>query len=250
MKDDFFIGWAMPSKRTRRDFLALAAAATAVGGAAALGLGAASTPPGDGQWDGADVRSFAGMVSINPYPTLRTLDDFGQPRTYLLGSQAKCGVGARLAAFAGQSVRLRGSLVQRGKHGLIALADGPDWMEALQGAIDPRLAIPADTPLEAMSLEGEILDAKCWYGAMRPGHGKPHKACAALCIRSGLPPAFFAFRRDARLHPVLLTDAAGGSANSLVLPYVGEAVRVRGLLVQRGDILLLRLAASGGVAFL
>lgn len=250
MKDDFFIGWAMPSQRTRRGFLGLAAAATAAGTAAALSLGAASTPPGNGQWNGGDVRSFPGVISINPYPVLRTLDENAQPRTYLLGSQGKCGVAARLQAYAERPVRLRGSLIQRGTHGMIAVADGPDWMEELRGAVDPRLATPPDTPLETMTLDGEILDAKCWYGAMRPGHGKPHKACASLCIRSGLPPAFFAFRRDARLHPVLLTDSAGASAKSLVLPYVGEGVRVRGRLVQRGDILFLRLAASEGVAFL
>ncbi len=250
MKDNFFIGWDMPSPRTRRSFLGLAAAATIVGAGGALVLGAASMAPGDGVWNLDDVRSFVGVVSINPYPVIRTLGEDQRPRTYLLASQGKCGVGPRLQAYAERPVRLRGSLIQRGPHGMVAIADGPSWMLPLQGAIDPLLDTPADMALESVSLEGEILDAKCWYGAMRPGHGKPHKACATLCIRSGLPPAFFAFGRDARLHPVILTDAAGGTAKSQILPYIGEAVRVRGLLVQRGDLLFLRLAASGGVAFL
>lgn len=250
MKDEFFIGWAPPGPRTRRNFLGLAAAATALGTGAALSLGRASTPPGNGEWDGADVRSFVGVTALAPYPMLRTLDEDGQPHTYLLASQGKCGVDQRIRTVANQPARLRGSLLKRGNHAMIALSDGPDWMEALQGEVDPRLAIPADAPLRDMVLTGEILDAKCWYGAMRPGHGKPHKACAALCIRSGLPPAFFAFGKDARLHPALLTSHSGDRANSIVLPYVGEPVRLRAVLVRRGDLLMLQLAGDDAIAFL
>lgn len=250
MKDEFFIGWAEPGPRTRRNFLGLAALATTLGGAAGLALGRVSTPPGNGAWDSEDVRVFAGVASIAPYPMLRTLNDDGQPRTYLLASQGKCGVESRIRAYADQPARLRGSLLKRGDHAMIALADGTNWMETLQGAVDPRLAIPADVPLREVTLSGEILDAKCWYGAMRPGHGKPHKTCAALCIRSGLPPALFAFGDDARLHPVLLASETGAKANALVLPFVGEAVRVRGVLVQRGDLLLLHLAGKDAIAFL
>lgn len=250
MKDEFFIGWADPGPQTRRNFLGLAATATAVGIGVAAAMGRVSTPPGDGHWDGEDVRIFNGIASLDPYPMLRTLDDEGRPRTYLLASQGKCGVASRVRAYANQPARLRGSLLKRGDHAMIALADGPNWMETLQGALDPRLAIPPDQILRDISVSGEILDAKCWYGAMRPGHGKPHKACASLCIRSGLPPALFVFGRDPRLHPVILTDSLGAGANALVLPYIGEGVRVRGTLVQRGDLLLLRLEQHGAIAFL
>ena len=250
MKEEFFIGWADPGPGTRRNFLGLAIAATALGIGAAAAMGRFSMPPGDGHWDSEDVRIFNGVASLDPYPMLRTLDDEGRPRTYLLASQGKCGVASRIRAYADQPARLRGSLLKRGDHAMIALADGPDWMETLHGKVDPRLAIPPDQLLQDVSVTGEILDAKCWYGAMRPGHGKPHKACATLCIRSGLPPALFVHGRDARLHPVLLTSSTGASANALVLPYIGEGVSVSGTLVQRGDLLLLRLAARASIAFL
>jgi hypothetical protein len=42
------------------------------------------------------------------------------------------------------------------------------------------------------SLGGEILDSKCWFGAMQPSDSKVHKACASLCVRGDVPPAFFA----------------------------------------------------------
>jgi hypothetical protein len=34
---------------------------------------------------------------------------------------------------------------------------------------------------------GEVVDAKCYLGAMKPGDGKSHKACATLCVTNGIP---------------------------------------------------------------
>ena len=35
-----------------------------------------------------------------------------------------------------------------------------------------------ETALGEATYRGEILDSKCWFGAMQPGQGKPHKSCA------------------------------------------------------------------------
>ena len=44
------------------------------------------------------------------------------------------------------------------------------------------------TSLGVATLRGEIVDSKCYLGAMKPGDQKTHKACATLCIRGGIPP--------------------------------------------------------------
>lgn len=240
MRDDFFIGWADATPPTRRRFFGLAAAGAAGAATLALGFGARGTPGGDGGWDQSAFQSFEGALTAKPYPMLRTRTPQGGVQSLLLAAQGKCGVRQRVAEHEGRAVRLRGSLIARGKRGMIALADA-DWLETLPGPSDPQLASPSLELLEQITLQGEILDAKCWLGAMRPGHGKPHKACARLCIKSGAPPAFFAFAGPAPLRALLLMDSDGGPANARALPLVGDPVRLTGRLVRQADVLYLRL---------
>ena len=92
---------------------------------------------------------------------------------------------------------------------MIAVDEVGPWIRRDTAAIpDPALALPALEPLGEVDLVGEILDSKCWFGAMRPSQGKPHKACASLCIRGGIPPAFFA-RADGG-HGALMIMRDGG----------------------------------------
>src|SRR5688572_24269745 len=42
------------------------------------------------------------------------------------------------------------------------------------------------------TLEGEIVDPKCYFGVMKPGEGKAHRSCAIRCVAGGIPPVFHA----------------------------------------------------------
>jgi hypothetical protein len=103
----------------------------------------------------------------------------------------------------------------------------------------------ADWPerdLGEVMLAGEILDAKCWFGAMRPGFGKTHKACAALCARGGLPLAFCEGPDCGAEHfAPLFVDAQGRAHGRAILPYVGDPLIVtRARKVRIGDVVQLR----------
>jgi hypothetical protein len=50
--------------------------------------------------------------------------------------------------------------------------------------------------LGAFTLVGEIVDSKCYLGIMNPGETNPHRECAALCIRGGIPPLIIAHDAD------------------------------------------------------
>ena len=80
---------------------------------------------------------------------------------------------------------------------------------------------------------------------MKPGGGKTHKACAALCISGGIPPMFVT--RDTAKNETfyLLVTAEGKPANDLVLPLVGDPVEVSGRVEQQGDLLLLFVTNEG-----
>ena len=183
--DSFFIGWGQTPPVDRR-FLLLASLGLVVAAAGAGALIASKQlPPGDGTWNPDDERDWAGVLAREPYPALRTRALDGTPRTAYLVSSNKRGVQHRLGTNNEGPVVVRGSLIARGKNAMIAVADGDAWL---------RSAAPAQTQSDGLtdwpehdagevSYAGEILDSKCWFGAMQPGQGKPHKSCAALCIR-------------------------------------------------------------------
>ena len=236
--ESFFIGWADTPPIDRRFFLRAGMGLTLGTGALAAGLAAFQTPPGSGSWDQGAVREWRGVVTNTPYAMLRTQDLGGGPRTALLSCLGKCGVAARLGALAGKPVVITGSLIQRGRHAMIAVNELGEWIRADDGPADPALAFPQPEPLGEVSLVGEILDSKCWFGAMRPSEGKVHKACAALCIRSGLPPAFFARDRSGRSSLLIMTEN-GEACSEALLPLVADPVRAQGSLYRAGDLLFL-----------
>ena len=237
--EPMFVGWADTPLADRRFFLRAGVGLTTAAGLLGFGVAALQRPPGTGHWDPDAVREWRGIVSAEPYAMLRTNDLGGGPRTALLSCLGKCGVAARIGALAGQTVVVTGSLIQRGAHSMIAVDEVGDWIRAdSDAAADPALAFPAGQPIGEVSLTGEILDSKCWFGAMRPADGKVHKACASLCIRGGIPPAFYA--RGSNGQGALMILTAGGRAHGPgLLGLVADPVRVSGMVQRFGDLLVL-----------
>ncbi|MEZ5999488.1 hypothetical protein [Hyphomonas sp.] len=236
--DSFFVGWADTPAPDRRFFLRAGIGLTVGSAVLAGGLAALQTPPGTGSWNQGAIREWRGIVTGTPYAMLRTLDLGGGPRTALLSCLGKCGVAARLGSLAGKAVVITGSLIQRGRHSMIAVNEMGEWIREDDGPADPSLVFPDPEPLGSISLAGEILDSKCWFGAMRPSEGKVHKACASLCIRGGIPPAFFARDKGDRSALMIMVDN-GRSYGDELLPFIADPVRLSGELVRADDLLIL-----------
>lgn len=242
MSDDFFIGWAAKPPARDRRFL-LAAAAGFVVGAGALGgsLGRRGLAPGPGAWNQADVRTWTGLLVRAPYPML--LMPYGRGvRTALLATTGKRGVATRIPDGLSGVVTVRASAIARGAGLMLAVVDGADWISPSDTAAP---AIPAPTDLGEVALAGEILDAKCWLGAMRPGFGKTHKSCAALCAEGGLPLAFCTAGScgDALSAP-LFVDTDGNAHAPAIRPLVADPVLAVGRLVRFGDLTTFRVAPT------
>ncbi|MGD2132594.1 MAG: hypothetical protein PVI23_07360 [Maricaulaceae bacterium] len=246
-ESSFFIGWSPQVPPVdRRAMLSAAIGLTALGAGAGWLLASRQDAPGSGTWDQADVRDFTGLFLTEPYPMLRTRDIDGSPRTALLACMTKCGVADRLPAFSNRPARVRGSVISRGRHAMITVSDGEDWIAEAEATDDSVLAPPSEQTLGEATLTGEILDSKCWFGAMRPADSKVHKACASLCIRSGIPPAFFARDDQGGEHALILTnpDGSGITPDGRFLSLVADPAQARGQLVARADQLQLRVDAS------
>jgi hypothetical protein len=251
-----FIGW-LPMPATHRRFLIPIAAGRllAVAGLAAA-VAYSQRDPGNGRWETDSVRTFDGLVFAWPYAMLRVPGENpgDAPRTLLLVEEGKFGALARARRFTdgtkggGQAVRVMGTLLHRDGRGMLELVDGEEGMRRLTGEEEarlPALGWPQAEVMGRVTLAGDIIDPKCYLGAMRPGSGKTHKSCAMLCVSGGVPPMLV--RRDVENNRetfYLLTTQEGEAANALVLPFVGDRVTVTGQLERRGDLLTLLIDAD------
>lgn len=246
--EPFFVGWAPTNKVDRRFLLFASLGLIAVGVGAGALVAAEQLPPGDGMWNPDDEKDWAGLLVRDPYPMLRTRAIDGTVRTAFVVSSSKRGVQQRLGDFSGPAV-VRGSLIARGKNAMIAATDEANWLRPANAQETAQIGdgLTDWQPAERGSVvyRGEILDSKCWFGAMRPGQGKPHKACASLCIRGGLPPVFCPGDTCGSGKSIpLLTDGNGRPHGLDLIPFVADPVMAAGRMVQIGDVTEFRVNLS------
>jgi hypothetical protein len=186
------------------------------------------------------TRDFQGIVSAQPYPSLALVrpgraGDAGTWSRYLLVARGKHGAQDLVRDSDGKSVALRGSLIHRDNQAMIEIEPGS--VRVLENG---DVAPTETTVLGRYTLVGEIVDSKCFYGVMKPGHLKTHRACAVRCISGGITPVFLV--RDAEgsaLHFVLV-GADGRPVNQEVLGMVAEPLEITGAVERQDDMLLLK----------
>ncbi len=183
-------------------------------------------------------RRFEGIVSELPYPTLlveRPGDAGDVPYSrYLLGVFGKRGADEAVAGLNGQRIAVSGQLVYRDDQTMIEIV--PESIETLAAGRAPA----APEPLGTFTLRGEIIDSKCYLGVMKPGNGKPHRACAIRCISGGIPPVFVVRDEAGNTEYFLMTGADGRAVNKEVLDMVAEPLEIRGEVLRSGSDLILR----------
>lgn len=247
--DEFFVGWRKTPPGTAR-FLRPYVAALVIGAiATAAALAWLQRPPGNGQWDDGEVVTLRGIALTNPYAVLRVSQAGKTPRTYLLVEDGKFGALPRTSRIVqgracGVPVEVKGTLLHRGDCWMIALEPGESGMRPLSA--DEAEGLPKPEPgerqvvAETTTLRGEIIDPKCYLGAMKPGGGKTHKACAMRCIAGGIPPMLVTSDAGRETFYLLVAEG-GGAANDVVYPFVGDRVEVTGRVERSGDMLVLRI---------
>lgn len=181
--------------------------------------------------------TFEGTVQAIPYPTLlvprpgTTEGVVARSSRFTLVGAGKHGADRDIASFDGKVVRLKGQLIYRNGETLIEVM--PGTVSATGGQ-----SLPEEPPqdLGPVTLKGEIVDSKCYFGVMNPGSGKVHRDCAVRCLSGGIPPTF------------VTSDYGGAPATFLLvgrnrqrlpkeafLSLAGRPVVVRGLVSRTGD---------------
>jgi hypothetical protein len=231
MSDEFFVGYLAPPRVTGRRMRVIAVALVVFASLVAVVLALATGPFDHTSFEFATLRDWQGTIEAAPVPVLIVEGAHRLP----LVAPGTHGAGPAVAPFDGMTVALRAKRIVR---------DGTTMLEIEPGSIrsegdshrnsDARAPIPSDAPTATFT--GEIVDSKCFLGAMNPGRLEVHRACAMRCIAGGIPPMLFTHDAGGRELRVLLVGSEGEPINDRVLPYVATPVSIEGRLVRYNDL--------------
>lgn len=240
--DEYFVGYLPTPPRTLRFSIAVLVGSLVLvlGLAAALARGMG----GPGRGYGGERADVTGVLSTSPYGILWVADeeDPTQVRALLLVRGWKVGLPASASELDGHVVHAQGYQLER--DGVRMLAIGPPLEEGtLAPELEARLRARTTEALGEVTLRGEIVDSKCQLGAMRPGAGRAHRACAQQCIAGGIPPVLVTMDAQGARSYFLLQQEDGSAAGDALLDYVAEPVEVGGALWREGDLVILRVSS-------
>lgn len=237
----FFVGYLAIPDPLRR-FLAVTSLVLVAGFIAfSLAIGGTQDDPGNAAFRFDYGRqTVTGVVSLTPYPLLHVTqgNDLIEPGdTLMLAGAGKSGVEPRAIPLEGQLATVTGVVLERGTIDMLQLIGGERGLSAAEGDADPVII----ELLGRWKLAGEICDGKCLNGAMRPGRGIAHKACAALCLLGDVPPVFVTTQPVDGSEFMLITGPDGAPLPDEAYDFIGQFITLEGELERHGGILVLRM---------
>ena len=234
-RDAFYVGY-LPLPATLRRLVFVGVPLLLIAG---IGLAVVMTTqqnnPGDGTWDVSDKTVIHGVLKLEPYPLVESPSG----EWTLLVGMAKTSVADVPGALVAKPVEVEGYPIGRERTVLLTIESPDDIrsydLESLDHAPEEALSV-------ATALRGVIIDPKCYFGAMKPGEGKVHKACATLCIAGGIPPMFMTEDDSGQRSYYLLASAVEGQRGQgirgddldALLPYVADPIQIKGEVVRMG----------------
>lgn len=245
MKDEFYIGWQAeaPDVFARRVRIAIFALVLIVP-LVATGLVLHQRGFATSTFEYGKLTEVSGVMLTSPAPFIRVMrgnDVTGSPvyQYILLVAPGKHGAGEMLAAreaqlghsLHGKNVSISGFLIYHDGRTLMEVETLEDILESGGSTVH----IEKPEPHGRGALIGEITDPKCLFGVMKPGHGKPHRSCAARCIAGGIPPVLKTETAGGNSRYYILADAEGQLLNEEVIPFVGDPVVLCGRIARMGE---------------
>ncbi|MGB1242215.1 MAG: hypothetical protein ACPG49_06820 [Chitinophagales bacterium] len=251
MQDDFYIGWQPKSPRsyakTMKLFIAMLFVLVPL---SAFLLVSSQNKFSTSNFEFGKTTEIEGVLVKKPVPMLKlkggaTFDGKIVYQSILLVAFGKRGAKGDILAMEnkegdleGKTVRLKGTLIYGDGKTLLELTEGKDaLLEVKRGE---AFVLNEEEKYGAKTLQGEIIDPKCYFGVMKPGEGKIHRSCAIRCISGGIPPVLRMQDEEGSYSYSLLLGSKGENINQEVLDYVASPIEVSGELSKVDDWLLLR----------
>lgn len=234
-KDNFFIGWSGNTSAMHKKWIKIILIPMFIAIPLLIFAIVIFTKPfGHGQFELGKVKEFTGVYYEAPFPVLLLdkgqLENGNSPSALLVGfgkNGAKTFMHKaeeKLGKLTGKKIKIQGTLIYGDGKTLIELTKKEASVLEVLGTEVKKSLIPR---LTKQTLQGEILDPKCWFGVMKPAEGKVHKSCAIRCISGGIPPVLRVKEGQQNVY-YILKGVNGEDINSEVLEFVGEPVKVSG----------------------
>ncbi len=232
----FYVGYLPLPRAHKRFLLGFITICVISSLALSFGIAIAQRDPGATQVFSSTGSTWVGTIYESPYPML--VDDGGE--IHLLIGLGKYGEHDRIKPWIGKRCEVSGYALAREHRRAIQLDVHDSTIAQAQG---PTHSLPNPIQIDDEPIEfvGEIVDGKCYLGAMKPGDGKAHKACATLCILGRLPPMFVDEHiQENDMLPLVLVDGSTDLPKSS-LELVGERVRFVGKRSSIGSLTLINI---------
>ena len=238
-KNDFYIGWLnkIPSKNKKPIILFIAAFFLFT--FFLLFIIIFNTKKFNNyQFEFGNLKTFTGTFYSKPFPVLILDNQYTIPNynnSALLVGYGKFGTQHILKSIAenvgnieGKKIKISGSLIYGDGKILIELTQKEkSFLQIYSTNTNNTNNININNNYKNVTLTGEIIDPKCWFGVMKPAEGKVHKSCAIRCISGGIQPVLKVKNKDTFIYYVLVADSMHNIHKS-ILPYIAEQVVVKG----------------------
>ncbi len=238
-KKPFFVGYLNPPKKLQDFLLIISIVLVSSFGAASILVGATQDDPGAAGFRFDFGRqTVTGIVQAEPYPLLYVTqgsERIKEGRTIMLTGPGKTGVMGNIKTMEGAVIKANGIVLKRGELDMLQVGRGKKAVEL----VEERDVIPESEQIGKWRLQGEICDGKCLAGAMQPGRGLAHKACAILCVFGDIPPVFVSSQPIEGQEFLLMGDINGGPLSELTYDYMGQFVEIDATIERRGDLLVM-----------
>ncbi len=239
-QEPFFVGWGKVPKDLRL-FLICCAVGLVVG-FAAMAYATASTQEDTGAGAFMGQTRATGVLQVEPYPILHVISSphFEKGDTILLSGNGKRGAIDQAKDHDGKIVQIRGFRLDRGGLQGVQLRNGQRGLRPTENQ-ETSMQIPVES-LGRWKLSGEICDGKCLGGAMRPGTGLAHRACANLCLLGDVAPVFVSSGPIDGSEFLLLSNEDGQAVTQDILDYTAILVGAEGEVERHGDMLVFKIS--------
>lgn len=181
---------------------------------------------------------ITGIFHENPYPMLRVQLAANTYKNVLLLGFGKLSVNPYLKKLrsevndlSGKKLSIEGNLIYYNGKTLIQITNE----EKVSLVTNTTFEIPKSELVSEMTLQGEIIDPKCYFGVMKPGKGKIHRSCAIRCISGGIPPVLATTNGNNLSEYYLLTDTEGNPIHKDILPFIGRPAELKGVVEKNED---------------
>jgi len=247
--DEFYVSYIDGSlgAKTKRTLKRFAIASILIIIVSALLFSFSQKPFKNASFELLSETKIIGTFHENPYPMLRVEISKNTFKNILLLGFGKSSANpfleklqAEVKDLNGKQLSIEGNLIYYNGKTLIQITD--DEKVILIGA--SKTAIPQKEVVSKMTLQGEIIDPKCYFGVMKPGKGKIHRSCAVRCISGGIPPVLATTDENNISEYFLITDLKGQPINEKVLPYIGKPSEITGIVEKMEDWSIIKISTK------